>query len=98
MKIPQQVKIGGKNYTVEQTNNLHLGRKHYSGEVDYENLVIRICLNAKETMETTLLHEILHAVHTFLGYSNHNEKRISELANTLYMIIQDNSEMFERGE
>ena len=47
MKIPKQIKIGGKIYKVEQTDKLDLGNRYYSGEVDYMNLVIRICPNAK---------------------------------------------------
>ncbi len=96
MKIPKQIKVGGKVYTVEQTNKLDMGNWHYSGEVDYVNLIIRICPNAKGKMEADFLHEMLHAIHDFLGYSKQDEKKIDELANALYMVIQDNPEIFEK--
>ena len=96
MKIPNKLKVGGKVYTVEQTTKLDLGNWHYSGEVDYVNLVIRICPNAKGKMEADFLHEMLHAIHDFLGYSKQDEKKIDELANALHMIIQDNPEIFEK--
>ena len=43
MNIPKAVKIGGKTYTVEITNKLDLGNVNYSGEINYSDLVIRIC-------------------------------------------------------
>lgn len=45
-------------------------------------------------MEADLLHEMLHGVFEFLGYKNHDEKRIDELANALHMVILDNPELF----
>lgn len=96
MKIPKQIKVGGKVYKVETTDRLNLGNVHYSGEVDYVNLVIRICPNAKGKMESDFLHEMFHAIHDFLGYTRQDEKKIDELANALYMVIQDNPEIFEK--
>ena len=96
MKIPKQVKIGGKTYKVEQTNKLDLGNYHYSGEVDYMNLIIRICPSSRGKMEADFLHEMVHAIYDFLGYSNQDEKKVDELANALYMVIQDNPEIFEK--
>jgi len=98
MQIPEKVKIGGKIYKVERTDKLDMGNRYYSGEVDYLNLVIRICPNAKDKMEADFLHEMLHAIHAFLGYSRQDEKKIDELANTLHMVIQDNPEIFAEGE
>ena len=94
MNIPKQIKIGGKIYKVEQTNKLDLGNYNYSGEIDYMNLIIRICPSAKSKMEADLLHEIVHAIYDFLGYTNHDEKKVDELANALYMVIKDNPEIF----
>ena len=96
MQIPKEIKIGGKVYKVEQTNKLDLGSQNYSGEIDYVNLIIRICPNARCKMEADFLHEMIHGIYEFLGYSNHDEKKIDELANALYMVIQDNPEIFEK--
>jgi len=96
MQIPKEIKIGGKVYKVEQTNKLDLGSQNYSGEIDYVNLIIRICPNARGKMEADFLHEMIHGIYEFLGYSNHDEKKIDELANALYMVIQDNPEIFEK--
>ncbi len=94
MRIPEKIKIGAKVYAVEETKNLSLGSARYSGEIDYCDLVIRICPNAPRKMEADLLHEMLHGVFEFLGYKNHDEKRIDELANALHMVILDNPELF----
>ncbi|MBQ7364097.1 MAG: hypothetical protein IJW46_00685 [Clostridia bacterium] len=94
MKIPDKIKIGGKTYTVEVTDNLMLGRASYTAEVDYFNLKIRILPNAKEKMEADFLHETVHAILDFLGYREHDEKRVDEMAQALYMVIQDNPDIF----
>ena len=98
MRIPKKLKIGGKIYNVEITNKLDLGNVNYSGEIVYQDLVIRICPSAQGKMEADFLHEMFHGIFAHLGYNNHDEKKIDELANALYMIIQDNPEMFERND
>ena len=45
-------------------------------------------------MEADLLHEMMHGIFDFLGYKDHDEKQIDELANALHMIILDNPEIF----
>ena len=94
MNIPKTVKIGGKTYTVEITNKLDLGNVNYSGEINYSDLVIRICPQAQQKMEADFLHELMYGVMVHLGYSEHEEKKIEELASALYMVIQDNPELF----
>lgn len=94
MKIPEKIKIGGKTYAVEITNNLSLGSANYSGEIDYINLKIRICPSEKEKMENDFIHEMIHGIYSFFGYCEHDEKKVDELANALYMVIKDNPEMF----
>lgn len=95
MNIPKQIKIGGKVYKVEITEKLDLGR-NYSAECVYSDLVIRVIPTmAKDKMECDFLHEMFHAIHDFLGYTEHDEKKIDELANTLYMVIKDNPNMFK---
>lgn len=97
MKIPKRIKVGGQVYKVEKTDKLNLGSANYSGEIDYVNLIIRICPTVEAKMELDFLHEMFHAIHSFLGYSEHDEKKIDELANALYMIIRDNPKIFEVG-
>lgn len=94
MNIVENVKIGGKVYTVEKTDKLDFGRVNCTAEIDYNELVIRVCPNAPRKMESDFLHEIIHGIFDHLGYTQHDEKHIDELAQSLYMVIVDNPEMF----
>ena len=97
MNIPDKLKIGGKVYTVEITDRLDLGRVNYSGEILYDQLIIRVCPGAKAKMETDFLHEMIHGIFSHLGYSEHDEKRVDELAETLYEIFEDNPGLFRES-
>jgi len=96
MNIPKKIKIGGKVYKIEITKNLDLGNSNYSGEINYREQIIRVCPYAEDKMKVDFIHEVLHGIFEFLGYTEHDEKRIDELANALYMIIVDNPQLFER--
>lgn len=94
MRIPDTVKIGGKHYSVIRTENLHLGAAYHSAEVDYFEQEIRLRKRNDEGEKVDFLHEIMHCIMDFLGYAEHDEKQIDEIANALYMMITDNPEMF----
>lgn len=99
MKIPKTVKIGGKVYDVEITDKFNLGNVNVSAEILYNDLVIRVSpQQALGKMEADFIHELIHGIYDFLGYRNHDEKRIDELAQALYMVIQDNPDIFEDDE
>lgn len=95
MRIPKKLKIGGITYAVEQTKNLTLGNANYSGEIDYLECVIRIVPNNIQKMKADFVHEMVHGVLDHLGYTDHDEKKVDEMARALYMIFEDNPEMFE---
>ena len=94
MNIPDKIKIGGKVYRVEITNKMDLGISNVSAEILYNELLIRVSPQAQGKMEADFLHEVIHAILDHLGYKDHDEKRVDEMAQSLYMIIQDNPEMF----
>lgn len=97
MNIPQSVKIGGKVYRVEITDKLTLGKVNVTAEIDYTELVIRVHPNARGKMEADFWHELVHGILDHLGYRNHNEKKVDEMANALYMVIRDNPKMFGKS-
>ena len=39
-------------------------------------------------------HEIVHGIFSRLGYKEHDEKRVEELAQSFYALVKDNPEMF----
>ena len=94
MNMPKSVKIGGKVYRVEVTDKLTLGKANVSAEIDYMELVIRIHPSARGKMEADFWHEVVHGILDHLGYRRHNEKKVDELANALYMVISDNPKIF----
>lgn len=97
MNIPEKIKIGGLTYTVEITDRLDLGVAHCSAEILYNDLIIRVTPQAKEKMEADFWHEVVHGILSMLGYKQHEEKRVEEFAQALYMVLQDNPEMLAPG-
>jgi len=89
MKIPKSIKIGGKTYAVEVTENISMGDR-YSGEIDYQKLIIRIRPTKSDNKEQTFLHEVFHGIFDFCGYKEHDEELIDRLASTLQAILKDN--------
>ena len=99
MNIPKTVKIGGKVYDVEITNKFDLGNVNVSAEIIYTDLVIRISSNqAPGKMEADFIHELIHGIFDHLGYKEHDEKRVDELAQAIYMVIVDNPDVFDSHE
>lgn len=95
MRIPKSVKVGGMVYTVNITDVLANGMA-YIGETNPEGAVINIRDGIDPNRQcSTFIHELIHAVATHLGYVEHDEKKIDELANALYAVIVDNPEMFK---
>ena len=94
MKIPEKIKIGGKTYTVEITNKMDLGINNVSAEILYGDLIIRISPQATAKMEADFIHEIYFG----LGYRDHDEKRVDELAHALHSVIVDNPDVFAPAE
>lgn len=94
MTIPKKLKIGGKTYQVEITDKLEFGYLNASAEINDKDLVIRVTHQAKQKMEADFIHEMIHAIYYHLGYTEHDEKKVDELANALYMVIQDNKNLF----
>ena len=97
MRVPDKVKVGGLFYSVLETQNLKNGCD-YSGEIDYVDLEIRLRPAARPRMEHCFFHELVHALHDFLGYTEHDEKKIDELAGALYALVVDNPELFTKGD
>lgn len=98
MNIPNHVKIGGTTYQVEISEMLSLGTANFSAEIDYQNLIIRITPQAEEKMQCDLLHEIIHGIFSQLGYAEHDEKHIEELARALFALVKDNPELMKEGD
>lgn len=96
MKIPNKIKIGGKIYTVEETNDLRLGSLNCSAECDYQDLKIRLVpYTCEGKKQADFIHEVIHAIADNLGYKQQDEQAIEAFAQALYAVIIDNPEMFK---
>ena len=95
MKIPKTVKIGGIIYSVQEVDRLTFGDSA-TAEINYRKSTIEIAKDISEQRKhRDFLHEVMHAIYDNLGYSEHNEKQIDELAGALYQFVVDNSEVFK---
>lgn len=95
MTIPKTIKIGGNIYEVEITDKMDLGSANVSAEINYVDLKIRVAPNAPGKMQADFIHEMIHGILAFLGYKDHDEKQVEEMAQALYMVIQDNPDIFD---
>lgn len=94
MKIPDSVRIGGVEYSIEYVENLNNGVNLAYGYIDYDNCKIQLsstCGVAHERRCQTLLHEILHGIRNHAGLEIENEEEVVDtLAKGLYQVLQDN--------
>lgn len=86
----RQINILGIPYEIEEVDTVNKFCPSY-GEIDFLACKISIDKNMPEPMkEQTLMHEILHATLTNLGYSelSENETLVQGLAAALYSIFK----------
>lgn len=94
MKIPESVRTGGVEYTVEYVPHLNNGTNLAYGHIDYDNCKIELsdtCGTGHERRCQILLHEILHGIRNHAGLEIENEEEIVEIfAKGIYQVLQDN--------
>lgn len=99
MNIPEKVKILYKEYSVRQVENLHDGQDDLYGQIQYlpEQILLNVDSSERQK-EATLIHEIIHGLDEMYRIGL-DEKQVEILGNALYMLIQDNPNMFvQRGD
>ena len=95
MKIPNKVKVGGKDYKIVWDDEF-LSNQNYMGLACHRELIIWLCKKyrgdtlAKSVIEEIVIHEILHTVDEI--YNNHSldEDTIDRLSNGIYQVLKDN--------
>lgn len=98
MKIPKTVKVGGAVYAVVLQDNLR-DPDNESGLVHGKcDLLRRIIFlnqdNSDNVQETTLLHELIHALTEIYGITPMTEADVDRLANGLHAVIRQNPGLF----
>lgn len=96
MKIPGKIKVLYKEYTVEETVNLHDNGGDLYGQIHYLQEKIFLNVDAREEQKkSTLLHELIHAMDEIYSIGL-KEKQVKKLGNAFYMLQKDNPELFEK--
>ncbi|WP_143314512.1 hypothetical protein [Clostridium sp. HBUAS56017] len=95
MKIPNSVKIGGRDYQVTRTSRPCDDDTNVDGQIIYDLGTIKI----KEGLECTdyinmvFLHEILHGIFDHMAIEQ-DEELIRKIGKGLYQVIKDNPYIF----
>ena len=94
MKIPEKVRIGGREYAVKETENLNDGVNMAYGHIDYEQGVIRITKGLGHDKKCiTLWHEMLHGISEHFGLKIEDEEEVvTVFAKGVYQLLADNGE------
>lgn len=91
MNFPNKIKIGGLVYTVEVTENMC---SDHAAEIDYNRQILKVRpdYHPQKTWQS-LWHEIIHGILSNLGYFDHNEKQVDEMACSLWSLFVDNPDL-----
>jgi hypothetical protein len=100
LQIPKTVRIGSLDYDIVQVNHcLCVNQKESKGVITYSQQLIELRNNcqATQSMEQTLLHEIVHAMARDRGldWGDNDELYTEELAKALHQLIRDNPDLFK---
>ena len=93
MKIPNKVKIGYAEYSIEDWSGLEASREARYGDYDHERLTIRIGDGVADPVRATvLLHEICHGIvqHFNVPCGEQEEEIVTSMAEGLAQVITDN--------
>lgn len=96
MIIPEKIGILYKTYSVQQVDNLHDKGDDLYGQIHY--LSEQILLNEKASTnqkKAALIHEVIHGLDEMYRIGL-EEEQVEKLGNAFYMLIQDNTGMFEQ--
>lgn len=99
MNIPNTVRIGSVDYTVELSEKpVVFDYKQCNGLIDFSQS--KIVLDAKtleqQQLEITFLHEVVHGMlHDRNLEEQDNEQLVEALAYALHQLIRDNPNLFE---
>lgn len=101
LNIPENVKIGWRNYTVAQGEHRagDNGGDLY-GQIEYEKRQIFLYEKIDtDEKSVTLLHEMLHGIFFNMGNAlREDENFVTALAENLYQVIKENPEIFLGGD
>lgn len=84
--LPGYIKVLGKTYRIEVVKEIPGNDSDVLGLVQYHNLKIYIKEGPAENMVETLLHEVIHAAESALGF-DFKETEVQGLSEVLFSIF-----------
>lgn len=96
MKIPESIRIGGVDYSIQETKALNDGTNMCYGHIDYQKSIIELNPDNQDHQKKclTLWHEIVHGVveHANMDVKDSSEESIVDtIAKGMYQVLQDNA-------
>ena len=94
MKIPEKIRIGGREYKVQNVPNLRNGADLCYGLICWEDGTIALSetdVLSHDMACITLWHEILHGIINHAAFQVEEEEQLVEvLSKGIYQVLQDN--------
>lgn len=100
MNIPEKIRIGNYDYSVNQSDKtLVLKAEQCKATIDFDFHQIKIdtSIQDKQGQEQSFLHEVVHGIinERSLDLANSDEETIvEEISKGLYQVIRDNPDIF----
>ena len=88
MNIPKTLKIGGTNYKIEVVDKIDED-DNTAGKTYTSKQLIKISKGTPDFQQTTLVHEIIHAINMEL-----KETDVEFFTQALYQVLKDNKLKF----
>lgn len=95
MRITDEVKIGGINYTIKTVDTI-ADNRDLDGQIHYQDQTITLrkdIIFGADYGKSVFLHEIIHGVFEHCGLEQ-DENIVSRLTSALYQVIKDNQDIF----
>ena len=90
IKIPDKLKIGGFDYTIEQ--NTTFKQEGLAGEACHDELKIKLDVNSVgQFKDMSFIHELFHCIDCYYNNNSLKEEVIARLSNGLYQVLKDNN-------
>ena len=95
MKIPQSIRIGGREYDICNKSVVTVDYHECSGTILYGDGVIELSdiQRGHDSRCITLLHEVFHGIAHHMGLEMEDEEKIVDaFARGMYMVLEDNAD------
>lgn len=96
MQIPENIKILGVSYKIEQVDYIEKGSERV-GEINHPYTTIKLQNDLADTQkERALIHEVTHGILALLGdwELHNNEEFVSRFSSALHQVVKDNNLFF----